>query len=318
MIMNKRIIVILLVCIAILLCGCAGYPTGNQNPLSAGNIEDASIKPNTDVIPLDTNTSDIDKENQSLLGRLEKNECNTENVSPATCLEENESLRNELRNNVILISSDASDADTSDTNEFEMFIETWSLSGLISEGLSMTSENRNDVLMYFQKFDDITRNYLILLLQSISAGETTVTDPYNDYIHGVYLRNCQYCLYDMNLDGFPELILKTGGCEADYWYTIYTITDDRLVDCGGISGGHAVLYTNGTGGFVQYAGHMGAFNITESALDCITLVTKEIAGGEIDFSKGTDYPELKEYGYADYGQCLEFSDIPTLMLCPAG
>ena len=42
---------------------------------------------------------------------------------------------------------------------------------------------------------------------------------------------------------FPELILKTGGSEANYWYTIYTVIDGELIDCGGLSGGHTGLYT---------------------------------------------------------------------------
>ena len=70
----------------------------------------------------------------------------------------------------------------------------------------------------------------------------------------------------MNLDGFPELILKTGGSEANYWYTIYTVIDGELIDCGGLSGGHTGLYTNGSGRFVRYAGHMRVYNITVSTL----------------------------------------------------
>ena len=49
-----------------------------------------------------------------------------------------------------------------------------------------------------------------------------------------------------------------------------------------------------------------------------TLITHEIADGGLDFNKGEGYPELVEYGYGDYDQCLEFSSIPTLILAPKG
>lgn len=216
----------------------------------------------------------------------------------------------------IPLSASADDVDHDD--EFQTFIETWKLSGLIPEGLIMTMEQRGQFMEYFNEFDDVTRNYVILLLQGIAAGTITVTDDYDDHQNGVYLSYCQLCLIDMNKDGFPELILKTGGDEAGYWYTVYTIIDDKLIDCGGISGGHASLSTNGSGGFVRYESHMGCYNVTVSILEGTMLTTQEIADGELDYSKNEDYPELKEYGYGDYDQYLQFNGIPTLMLAPAG
>jgi len=217
----------------------------------------------------------------------------------------------------MITSSDAME-ESFDNDEFQTFIEKWELSNLIPEGLTMTTEHRDDFIKYFQNFDDVTRNYILLLLQKISAGEATATDDYNDYKYGVYLGFCQYCLYDMNRDGFPEFILKTGGCEADYMFTVYTIIDGELIDCGELGGGHASLYINGSGGFVRYEGHMGVYNITMSTLEGAMLMTKEIADGELDYNKDENYPELEEFGYGDYDQWLEFVGIPTLFLAPAG
>lgn len=209
----------------------------------------------------------------------------------------------------------------SDSNdEFQTLIEKWELSELIPEGLTMTAEQQDEFIKYFQKFDDDTRTYILLLLREISSGTTTLkdNDNINDHENGIYLMNCQFCLYDMNGDGFSEFILKTGGSEADYWYTVYTVIDGELIDCGGLSGSHATLYANGSGGFVRYAGHMGVYDINASTLEGTTLVTKEIADGELEGSKDEDYPELEKYGYGDYDQNLQFSGIPTLFLAAAG
>lgn len=202
--------------------------------------------------------------------------------------------------------------------EFQRFMEDRQLSGLIPEGMVITDENKDGVLQYFEALEDVEGEYIMLLLQAISAGEPTPADEYCSFEGGVYLDSCQFCLYDMDLDGFPEFILKTGVCEADFWFTVYTIADGALVDCGGLSGSHATLYADGAGGFVRYAGQMGVYNITVSTLEETTLITQEIADGEVDRSQGGDYPELKQYGYEDYDQPLAFSGIPTLFLNPAG
>lgn len=130
--------------------------------------------------------------------------------------------------------------------------------------------------------------------------------------------NCQYCLYDMNQDGSPEFILKTGDCEAAYKYTVYTVVYGKLINCGELNGSHSSLYTNGSGSFVRYEGHMGVYNIDVSTLEGTTLKTQKIADGVIDFEKKEDYPKLDKYYYGDYDQSMSFSGIPTLFLAPAG
>lgn len=208
--------------------------------------------------------------------------------------------------------------EASSADEFQAFVDTWKLSGLVPAGLVMTDENKDGVLQYFEALDGVERDYVMLLLQAISAGEQTPADAYCNFEGGVYLDSCQFCLYDMNLDGFPEFILKTGSCEADYWITVYTIADGALVDCGGLSGGHCSLYADGSGGFVGYEGHMGEYHITASALEGTALSTREIAQGVVDHGQGGTYPDLEQFGYGDYDQPLEFSGIPTLFLAPAG
>ena len=207
------------------------------------------------------------------------------------------------------------------SDEFHAFIEKWKLSGLLPEGGTMTAEDQENFLKYFQQFDDVTRNYIILLLQGIAAGTETLgynDDGINDHQYGIYLHNCSYCLYDMNQDGFPELILETGGSEADYMYTVYTVVDDELINCGEFGGGHSVLYTNGSGRLVRYAAQMGIYDIYVSTLEGTMLQTQKIVSGELDYSKEEQYPDLDKFGYGDYNQTMTFSGIPALFLSPAG
>ena len=212
---------------------------------------------------------------------------------------------------------------TSVNDKYYAFIERWKLSGLLPECGTITTEDQEDFIKYFQQFDDVTRNYIMLLLQGIAAGTITLgyggdDNGINDHKYGVYLHYCALCLYDMNQDGFPELILMTGGCEAAYLYTVYTIVDGKLIDCGELSGGHTVLYTNGSGRFVRYESHMRLYDIDVSTLEGTTLKTQEIAAGELDNSKEEQYPDLDRFGYGDYNQSMTLSGIPTLFLAPEG
>lgn len=208
--------------------------------------------------------------------------------------------------------------DTSTNEEFQAFIERWKLSDLLPESRTMTTEQQDEFIHYFQQFDDVTRNYIILLLQGIAADTITLGEDTNDHINGVYLMSCQFYLYDMNQDGFPEFILKTGSCEAAYMYTVYTIVNGELIKCGELNGSHSSLYTNGSGRIVRYEGIMGVYNIDISTLDGTTLKTQKIADGVLDYSKQEDYPKLEKYHYGDYNQDILFSDIPTLFLTPTG
>lgn len=209
--------------------------------------------------------------------------------------------------------------DTSVNDEFQAYVDKWKLSGLIPESYTMTTEQQDDFIKYFQQFDEVTKDYIILLLQGIADSAIKLDDDTNDHQYGVYLMSCQYCLYDMNQDEIPEFILMTGNCEAAYKYTVYTIVEGKLIRCGELSGSHSSLYfSDGTGRFVRYEGQMGVYHIDVSMLEGTTLKTKTIADGVLDYEKNEDYPELDKYNYGDYDQSMVFSDIPPLFLAPAG
>ncbi len=62
------------------------------------------------------------------------------------------------------------------------------------------------------------------------TGELT----YNDDITG-------YFLFDIDGNGIPELIYRTGSCEADYMYYVYTYNDGTCF-VGSFSGSHVAFY----------------------------------------------------------------------------
>lgn len=209
--------------------------------------------------------------------------------------------------------------DTSVNDEFLANVEKCKLSGLIPEGFTMTTEQQENFIKYFQQFDEVIKDYIILLLQGIADNTITLDDDTNDNQHGVYLMSCEYCLYDMNQDEIPEFILRTGNCEAAYKYTVYTIDEGKLINCGELSGSHSGLYTSeGTGKFVRYEGHMGVYHIDLSTLEGTTLKTIKIAEGVLNYEKNEEYPKLDKYNYGDFDQLMVFNSIPTLFIAPAG
>lgn len=201
---------------------------------------------------------------------------------------------------------------------FQGFLEERNLSGLVAPGLTMTAEDEARVVGYFLGLPEPERSYVTLLLGLLAAGEPTPADDDCDPKSGVFLTACRYCLYDMDGDGAPEFILETGSDEAGRQYTVYTLRDGALAECGSLSGGHASLYADGQGGLLRYMGQMGVYDLTEVTLDGTDLAAREITSGQADFGKGEDYPDLSDYGYGADSQPLEFTALPTLFLAPKG
>lgn len=68
-----------------------------------------------------------------------------------------------------------------------------------------------------------------------------------------------YLVYDIDKDGTPELVIKTGTCEADYHGWIYVFRDGRAFQLGEELGlGHSSFYSDpGENGIILMYGHMG-------------------------------------------------------------
>ena len=67
-----------------------------------------------------------------------------------------------------------------------------------------------------------------------------------------------YTLWDIDKDEIPELLIKTGTCEADYAVKIYTMQDEKAVMIDTVGAGHSSFYGDGAGeGLIVHWGHMG-------------------------------------------------------------
>lgn len=83
------------------------------------------------------------------------------------------------------------------------------------------------------------------------AANPTTGDIYTDVIAQYRVASDKevypytYAMADLNLDGYPELMVKTGNCEANYVYEIWTKgADGKAVKIGTARGFHSQLYYN--------------------------------------------------------------------------
>ncbi|MBO7422051.1 MAG: hypothetical protein J6T99_01540 [Oscillospiraceae bacterium] len=101
-----------------------------------------------------------------------------------------------------------------------------------------------------------------------SVLDELVRDRDPQYRNDVAIES-SYLLYDVDKDGTPELIMKTGTCEADYKGTFYTFRDGAAVKVDEFGMGHSSLYSDpGENGIILHNGHMGyAFGARFSLVD---------------------------------------------------
>lgn len=87
------------------------------------------------------------------------------------------------------------------------------------------------------------------------AANPTTGDIYTDVVAQYRVASDKevypysYAMADLNLDGYPELMVKTGNCEANFVYEVWTKgADGKAVKIGTASGFHSQLYySNQTG-----------------------------------------------------------------------
>ncbi len=73
------------------------------------------------------------------------------------------------------------------------------------------------------------------------------------------LPELSYLVYDIDKDGTPELLIKSGTCEADYHGAIYTWRNEGVFQLGEELGlAHSSFYSDpGENGIILMSGHMG-------------------------------------------------------------
>ena len=107
-----------------------------------------------------------------------------------------------------------------------------------------------------------------------------------------------YLIYDIDKDGIPELITKTGTCEADYTGTVYACDGDKAEKVGEFGLGHAALYTDpGENGVVVWWGHMGAAGGVRYSLADGQISAEQIFEEALDIQNDpeAEYSPIEEY-----------------------
>ena len=94
-------------------------------------------------------------------------------------------------------------------------------------------------------------------VQTAEAPENTDVSP-----------ELSYLIYDIDKDAIPELIVKTGTCEADYHGAIYTFRDGQVFQVGEeLSLGHRSFYSNpGDDGIIMMWAQMGYASVVRISL----------------------------------------------------
>ena len=105
-----------------------------------------------------------------------------------------------------------------------------------------------------------------------------------------------YLAYDVDKDGTPELIVKTGTCEADYHGALYTFRNGQAVQVGEELGlGHSAFYSDpGENGIILMYGHMGY--ASASRLKLAEGLTEELLY-EDNLNERLEQDENAEYVY---------------------
>lgn len=105
-----------------------------------------------------------------------------------------------------------------------------------------------------------------------------------------------YYLYDIEKDGIPELIVKHGDCEADYYGILYKYDKSRIKELATIGMGHTSLYTcPDENGIIVYTGHMGYASMSRLTINKKSKVKFEgLLDEDINESGAEDYTYPEE------------------------
>lgn len=101
-------------------------------------------------------------------------------------------------------------------------------------------------------------------------------DP-NEYPSEIGMLSSGYCLYDIDEDGVPEMMIRYGNCEAAYHTCVYGWADGAVTELGDFSSGHSSLYTwPGENAAAFQYGHMGGHYVEKISLTGRTLTFEDV------------------------------------------
>lgn len=128
---------------------------------------------------------------------------------------------------------------------------------------------------------------------------------FNDSINTI-----EYTLYDMNVDGIPELVIKTGSCEADSKLSFYTYKENIGVIPidNNFSGFHTAFYVDKeSNSFCTHWGHMGVGGIAWYSFDG-NSISETKRQDNIEYATPNATFENYDEAYAPYG---DFESLDT-------
>lgn len=117
-------------------------------------------------------------------------------------------------------------------------------------------------------------------------------DP-NEYPGEIGALSEGYCLYDIDKDGVPELLIRYGNSEAAYRTRVYGWADGAVAELGDFASGHSSLYTwPGENAVAFNWGHMGGHYVDKISLADGTLTFEEVFSENI--SPENPYTEMAD------------------------
>lgn len=135
------------------------------------------------------------------------------------------------------------------------------------------------------------------------AANPTTGDIYTDVVAQYRVASDKevypysYAMADLNLDGYPELMVKTGNCEANYAYEIWTKgADGKAVKIGTARGFHSQLYYNDQTGLlysnmcIQDAQSISSYAMVSGTLQETLLCNWELR--DSDYYRQNGYYDL--------------------------
>lgn len=120
-----------------------------------------------------------------------------------------------------------------------------------------------------------------------------------------------YSLYDVDKDGVPELFLKCGNCEADYYTLVYTFHGGQISSLGSFQSGHSSLYTvPEEDGVIIRFGHMGYGSIEKFSIGEGGVI------GPWETLLTETEEDTREKGYTDPAQLIPGAQlVPSCYTC---
>ena len=85
---------------------------------------------------------------------------------------------------------------------------------------------------------------------NIVSANDNIRDAYANILKTYVSKRDTYCIYDIDKNDIPELIIRSGGAEANYCYHYYTFSNGIAKKITDRSGTHVELYSNPSGPFL--------------------------------------------------------------------